>query len=362
MKRTICIILALIMLLIPASVFADDGAAKTELIKLSYEDAYNKMKESDTWTLLQLNNKADRASLESIRQKTKNKTGGIEDKDAELRYSYAKDIVDLNVTARENALNLEVFEKYYSLNYKEDSLKTSQENVATAKRSLEIAQKKYKLGTASKSDVLAAEIDYNQALNNLTSAENSLADAKMSFNIYLGYDIDQQIELTDIAEEVALPEITLEEAENLALTNRLDVKRDTYLWAAAEMDYYHAKLTTAGGSAEGINAYISYTKQKIEHDQAEDTLKKDVRSKYNAMHEAYNALQLQKQNVTKAEESLTIAQKRYETGLNTLADLTKAENSVYSAKLSLSQCLYNYNLAVQKFNYCYGIGIQAVSL
>ena len=348
----------------------------TSPVALSLEGAYLQLKDSDTWALIELSNLSDKGvskgysesvlSLEEAAEAAKNSTGLVSYdssnlKQTKARRTYAKSMLESNKTARENALNLEVFTQYYTLKNTEANLEIAKANLSTKKEALRIARKKYQLGTVSKLDVLAAEIDYQDAQNTSTSSENSLAGAKMDFNIYMGFDLMQEVTLTDELKEVTLPVITLNEAITLALENRIDIKAAAYALEMAQYGYntYAGYPTT---SSKYISAKVALVKAQISDSQASAKVEMDVREKYAAMMEKYNAVQLGKQSVAKSQESVTIAQKRYEVGLATLSALQQAETSLYSASVSQAQNLLNYNAAVESFIYSYGVGTVAASI
>jgi len=368
MKRFISILMVFTLLLFPVMSFAEDAApGDVTDIRLSYEEAYLKMKNSDTWILMDLSNKADKARLKEL-----GKTSGeysnasyLDDtfvaKTAEGRYRFAEKVIDANALARENALNLEVYEKYFNLKYLEDSIVISLENLNAAQDALKTVQIKYKQGSAGKNELLSAQIRVNEAKNQLDAAQNNLEKAQMDFNVYLGYDIDRVLVLTDTATECQRPEIRLEEAEKLAIENRLDVKYTEYNWELAQAEYRHAQVAYGAGSSKYLSAYVLYMQNKILHDRIENVIRMDVRSCYNDMNERYNTLQLCRENNKSCEESLSVGRARYKLGLITLNDLQTYENAVYEAKLKLSGALYSYNLAVQKYIYSYGVGTEPVT-
>ena len=84
--------------------------------------------------------------------------------------------------------------------------------------------KKYEKGTVAKFDTLFAETELKNAENNVAYAETILKTAKMNFNMLLGFDLMQDVKLTDDLVALDLPEGTLTEFIEAALDNRNEIK------------------------------------------------------------------------------------------------------------------------------------------
>ena len=343
---------------------------------ISLEEAYEQLKGSDTWALIELSNLSDKgiangykesiSSLEETKEAASNAAFLVSYdssnlKQTKARRAYAKSMLEANQTARENALNLEVFTQYYTLKNTEANLEIATTNLAAKKEALRIAEKKYQLGTVSKLDVLTAEIDYQEAQNTYTSAQNSLASTQMDFNIYMGFELMQEVTLTDELEAAPLPSITLEEAIPLAIENRIDIKAAAYALEMAQYGF-NTYVGYPTNSSKYISAKVALVKAQIINAQASPKVEMDVREQYADMLEKYSSVQLGMQSVAKAQESVVIAQKRYEVGLITLSTLQQAQSSLYSAQLSQAQNLVSYNLAVEAFTYSYGVGTTVASI
>lgn len=347
--------------------FADDSAsATTGSISLSLAQAYEQIKSSDTYELIQLQNANDNAVIKgysetasSLKESGETKTSSANT--LKIQRSYANSVVEANSEARMNQLNQEIFEKYYSLQNTETEAQIASDSLQIKERLLEIANKKYALGTVSKLDVLSAEIDATNAQNLYEIAKNALSEARMSFNLYFGYDIMQKVVLTDEIKESELPATSVETAVAAALENRLELKEAAYKLQLAKYNFnsYSAYPST---SSRYLTAKISYLNAQIDYDSKAGEIETDVRSKYMAMIEKYNAVQSGVKSLQSAEESLKIVEARYELGMSTLADVQQTQITLYNSKLSYAQNLLSYNLAVEEYNLSMGVGTSVVNL
>lgn len=94
---------------------------------------------------------------------------------------------------------------------------------------------------------------------------------------------------------------------------------------------------------------------------AEQDVELDVRSKYLDMKSASSALPVLQMNVEKAQESLRLAQLRFENGLGTIVDVLNAQNTLLQNQLDLVKTQHGLNLAKINYEVATGIGIPSQS-
>ncbi|MBR6015295.1 MAG: TolC family protein [Firmicutes bacterium] len=398
MKRTVILVLALAMVLcMPAAAFADTAATTTTAaltpISVSLSDAKAKMLEGVQGELLEIGKLTDKIAatsasegLSSIREgenaiknlyaqaaalsATNPASGAALSAYAdELKYSmssasktdiqrtkkYAESILEPNDKARHNALDLQSIEMYYKLKSAEEGLAISKESYEISKTVYEQTQKKYKLGTVSKVDLLNAELDLAEAKDKLTSTENGVKQARMGFNILFGYELMQPVTLTDSIAVPTLPAIGVEDAVKSALANRNEVKEAAYLLENAEknLSSFSAYPRT---SAKYLQAKVAYLGVKASCDMVPQTVEQDIRTQYDAMHQYYDALQTGEKSVANAKETLRLTQLQYNSGLVTYTTVQQVRLLYESALLSQASAKLNYALAVEKFNMSIDVG------
>ncbi len=103
-----------------------------------------------------------------------------------------------------NAVNLQVREAFYNILRAEEGLKVATEAVSNAEQRLKTARALVDAGSSPKLDISRAEAAVAAAEQMRISAENGVQMAKSAFNLVLGRDINEPVELTPDAEAAAL--------------------------------------------------------------------------------------------------------------------------------------------------------------
>jgi outer membrane protein TolC len=274
---------------------------------------------------------------------------------------YAGKQAEPNYQAELNKLKVDTLTNYYQLKQLEELERIAKETLDLKAKLLSNTQLKFKLGTVSNNDVLQAESAVNQAKDDLSIAQNKLSSKKMAFNTFMGYDLMQNVTLTDSLKQVALPTKTLESSIKDALVNRNEIK-------AAEFGLQYAKL-----NFEVYKDYpkssSSYLKKQIAIVEAEKTLhdtndgmEMDVRIKYMDMQQKYAAIQTGLKTVENAKEGLRLTQLQYDAGMATLTNVNEAQITYNQSEVSLSSNMLDYNLAVEAYNYAGGVGTTAATI
>ena len=332
-------------------------------IKLSLQDAYKKiLNDSPGKTVAELNKKdalaISQGYVENI-QDLNDAAGLVPTKKAKavqraLR-DYAGKLADPNYQAELNNLQMDTMTNYYQVKQLEDLEKIAQETLDLKEKLLTNTQLKFKLGVVAKSDVLQAESAVNSAKDSLLTAQNNLRLKKMAFNTFMGYDLMQNVTLTDSLKQVDLPTKSMESSIKDALANRNEIK-------AANFGLNIANLTLDVYSSYPSNS-SSYLKAKVAvvegekalHD-ANDGIEMDVRGKYMNMQQKNAAIESGQKIVENAKEGLRLVQLQYDAGMATLTDVNTAQIAYNQSEVALSNNMLDYNLAVEAYNYASGVG------
>ena len=339
-------------------------------LKLSLQDSYKKILNDSPGKIdADYNKRNAKAISEGYLENVQSINEGIAagesgKKNREVQRSlrdYAGKQAEPNYQAELNKLKVDTLTNYYQLKQLEDLEKIAVETLSLNEKLLSNTQLKYKLGTVSNIDVLKAESAVNKAKDDLFTAQNNLRNKKMAFNIFMGYDLMQNVSLTDILKQVDLPSKTLESSIKEALANRNEIK-------AAEFGLQYAKLD--------FNIYKDYPKTSSNYIkkeqailQAEKALRDsyagiemDVRSKYMDMQQKLAAIKTGIKTVENAKEGLRLTQLQYDSGMATLTDVNEAQITYSQSQVSLSNNLLDYNLAVEAYNYASGVGTSAATI
>jgi TolC family type I secretion outer membrane protein len=275
--------------------------------------------------------------------------------------------------------------------------KISKEAVKRGEEQFKLADSKFTVGSASKSDVLKAKVQYGNDKLGLIAAENAVKVAHADLAYLIGIDVGSDVQFStefkirkyDGTELDAMKFGMANHPGLLAYENNLtaakyDVKSSfgRYLpslsvnvsrtwtnskWSEVKKfkseDGYWMVSTTlsipifqnfsrkrdmsrAKATLNNARADYYYTKNKVAH---------DIREGYLDINRANEALNVAGENVKAAQEDMTLVQERYNLGAATMLELLDAQVSLITAQNSKIEAEFDYNLAVAKLENAMGI-------
>lgn len=275
----------------------------------------------------------------------------------EANKKYATEQGPKNYQAEINSLKRDTLENYYKLKELENQVAIAKDNVALKEKLLANTQLKYKLGTVSKNDVLKAETAVYEAKDGLLAAESGLKSMKMGFNIFMGYDLMQDVTLTDSIKEVPLSAKSLDASIKDALSNRNEISESVYNLEMSKLGL-DSVIAYPRSSSKYIKANMAVLSAETGARNVPLQVESDVRTKYMNMYTKYSAVQTGKKSVDNAKETVRLAQLQYDAGMATLSDVEGAQLAYYNEQLSYSKALLEYNLAVQDYELASTVGTQ----
>ncbi len=373
-RRTVVVTALVVTMAMPNFTFAAVATAKaseataTAPKTLTLEQAFAGLKDSPQMAYIEIQYNADKGAVAGYSEgasKAKENAEILGDNSGQLinetARDFSKNFTEPNKQARLNALNTSLTETYYGVKNVEAMANIAKENLDIAQSTYDQTALKYKLGKASKLDTLNAQNDLAKAKNTYQKAQDGLSQARMGFNIYMGYDLLHQVSLTSEVKEIALPTIKLEEAIAQAKANRLEIKGSEYQLKMAKVraSNYTAYPRSSATYLAGANAILG---AETALKQSEPKVEMDVRTKYMTMKEKYSEVQAAKISVSNSKEVLRLTRLQYSNGITTLNTVKQAQLAYISSKSDEATALLDYNLAVQAFTYSYGYGTEAVSL
>ena len=278
---------------------------------------------------------------------------------------------------------------FYGILLAEELVRVRTESLEVLMRHHETTLAKYEVGLVSRFDVLRSEVELANARPPLIEAKNDLKMAQENLKRILGVDVDEPF---GIEGELTLREVNVDLEESLALAMvqgpgmkvaeyteeiaRRNVKMSrgellptvttfaTYEWDQNEKNVnLHDWNNTndwefTGGVMVSVPlldmaASIAQLKQsRAEHEKAligyldtVNVVKVDVKEAYYDLLEAREIVESQRLNIEVAEESLRIAEVRYDNGISTLVELLDTELALTQAKLNYINALYNFEEA-----------------
>jgi len=275
-------------------------------------------------------------------------------------------------------------------------LEVQREVVKRGEQQLKIAQSRYELGSASKSDFLKAKVQYGQDQLALMKAENQVQVAKSNLNAIMGQSVDQEF---DIQEELGQTPMALsyDESAKLAYKNHPTIRQSESDLDAAESNVgvaragYLPSVTVFGGRTwrgsalgdidnmdkrdytwniglsvnfnlfEGFSTQTAYFNARNQAKIAQESVEKtksdvalEVKQAYLAIEEGRKSITVAEENVQAAEEDLNLVQEKYRLGAASILELLDAQVSFQTANSDHIQRLFDYNLAVARLERAVG--------
>jgi outer membrane protein TolC len=289
-------------------------------------------------------------------------------------------IDDYNVPLAENALaaakrdkekaledlKISVTGTYISYQQTVDSLKTSQADLVQAQTTYSNKSKEYELGLITESDLESYNVSLLQAELSVQKNENSLEQARISFNQMIGYPIDTAFTLTTVMDVKTTVDYNI-----TTLTNSIETFDQTLLDLKEDLDEKALKLQliednildTKSVSFQGSTTYIygksseySSTKDDIEDLQQDydESLKDEIinlRIAFNSLKSSELSVNINKLNYDSAVRQFNTAKVKSDLGLITAYDLQDAKNSLtssYNTYMTSINDLYTQDLEFQQ--------------
>ena len=279
-----------------------------------------------------------------------------------LRRDFAKEQVQANYQAELNEIEAMTIQVYYGVLQAEENLRVAKENLTNQKTIYDNTIKKYQQGTVAKVDTLTAETQVLQAEQQVALAETALKNAKMNFNLLLGYDLMQEVVLTDKLVMVDEPEGTLVEFIESALDNRNEIK-------GAAIGAQVQEILFTGLEYRYPKTSSTYLKQEVATLQARKAaadvpvqIEMDIRVRYMDLADKKRAVEVAEAYLANAKEGCRLALISYDVGMNTLTDVHEAQIASYQAALGLAKAITDYDLAVYEFKHAIGVGTTRIPL
>ncbi len=230
----------------------------------------------------------------------------------------------------EDRVALEACRRYLDVLEEQEKMRTSEASLNSALRQLQNARVSYHAGVLSRPQLVQVEELYNMAESGVKSAQHALDDAYESLNQLLGLRVAERPELTSELEFAPLEIPSL----NYEVTRALD--RAPSVWLAKEQVTLQRFLEDM---MFYTGEYRPYQARKIEVRQAEidarsarNALELATRELYYTLRALEEAYQMAQSGITVAEEDVRVARIRNQVGLNTRAEVVKAEAELIEAR------------------------------
>ena len=290
-----------------------------------------------------------------------------------------------------NQLVLDVSESFYRALLSHEFVKVSEQTVELVDKQLKIAQTLFEAGASTNFDILRAEVLLANAKSNLIRAKNG---ARVAMNVYkniLNIDLsnsvgaegslEQPVRDFDLASLIQLamekrPELHQLQFSEGAAQKQVDVAKTRSRPALSFFTNYQfdhnerlQEMNRIWNLGFALNvpifdglatraavrqAEVGLKQTQLGKQQMTDAIELEVRSAYLNLLEAKTLIDVQRETVEQAQESVRIANLRYENGMITSVELTDAQLALSQAEVNRLQSLHDYAVGIARLEKAIG--------
>ena len=300
-------------------------------------------------------------------------------------YAYQGAQLDLEAAKKElqsgiNQLSLDVSEAFHGVLLAQEFENVAKQTVSLVQEQVSMAQKRFDAGAATTFDVLRAKVQLANTTTQLIQTRNRVDVAQNAFKNLLNIDLADEIHLSGAFELPEISDLKLEALILLAKKNRPEIQQLEFSEAAGQKRLNVAKT----GNRPDLSLFSNYQVDDNEKltrmnriwnvgvqinipifdglatratvQQANSGLKQvqlakhqridfvefEVRTAYLNLIQAKSSIDVQKETVTQAEESMRIANLRYDNGMLTSVELTDAQLALAQAEVNHLQARHDF--------------------
>ena len=322
------------------------------------------------------------------------------------RYHYGYQVAKLNYQAMQrsvdtayNQLRLDVSEAFYGALVAQEFVRVAQQTVALVEKQLAIAEASLEVGAATNFDVLRAKVQLANARSQLIRAENGVQTAKNAYKTVLNLPLAENISVEgtlEIPDNYKLLVLDLDSLIQRALENRPEMHRTQLSEDAAQKQIDIAKTLSRPDLGLFTNYQISQNERLTEMNriwsvglqinipifdgfaasaavqQSESALKQvqlggnqakvgvefEVRTAYLNLRGAQALIDVQREAVTQAQESVRIANLQFQNGIITTVALTDTQIALAQAEVNRLQAHHDYVVGLARLEKAIGQSLQ----
>jgi outer membrane protein TolC len=261
----------------------------------------------------------------------------------------SKKLNSLSLKATENQIKLGAQQVYYDLLHAQADLELKKQSLLRAQTQLKVAKAHFDVGTKAKTDILQAEMGVAGAQAALVAAENNLEIARMKFNDFLGVDLNKQWKLANESKPITSIPLTLEQAQEKALQQRVEITQKQEELKLAELNVKLIQEYSALSTYPGRQARNNVEKAKVAIEEQKRVVTMEVAQAYYNLKAALEAIEFKKKAKEAAAESYRLTNLRFENGLATTLEVIQAEEALADQENQYEKAVRDYNLAVVNY-------------
>ncbi len=300
-----------------------------------------------------------------------------------------------DVDAASNQLRLDVSEVFYGVLIAQEFVRVAQQSVSLVEKQLEIAEASLKAGAATDFDVLRANVQLANAQSQRVRAKNALVTAENAYKTVLNVPLAEDVSVKgtlEIPEKQQMPTLNLDALIEQALKNRPEVRQTQLHEQAAHKQVDIAKTRRLPDLGLFTNYQISQNERLTQMNriwsvglqinipifdgfatsaavqQSESTLKQvqlggtqvkvgvefEVRNAYLNLLGAQTLIDVQRETVAQARESVRIANLQFQNGIITTVALTDTQLALAQAEVNRLQAYHDYVVSLARLEKAIG--------
>ena len=318
------------------------------------------------------------------------------------RYYYGYQAAKLNyqavqrdVDAAYNQLRLDVSEVFYGVLIAREFMRVAQQSVDLVEKQLGIAEASLQAGAATDFDVLRTNVQLANAKSQRVLAENAIIAAENAYKTVLNVPLAENVSVKgtlEIPETHQMPALNLDTLIEQALKNRPEVHRTQLSEQAAHKQIDIAKTRRLPDLGLFTNYQISQNERLTQMNriwsvglqinipifdgfatraavqQSESTLKQvqlgatqvkvgvefEVRNAHLNLLGAQARIDVQREAITQAQESVRIANLQFQNGIITTVALTDTQLALAQAEVNRLQTYHDYVIGLARLEKAIG--------
>lgn len=263
----------------------------------------------------------------------------------EKQKSAALEIAEYNYKVVLEQVKLTVIKCYNTVLEDQELVDVQKKALKRAQKQLEQAQTMFNVGTAAKTDILSAQVNFANVQTEKIAAENDLKIAFINLNKIIGIDLNTQLSLTTKASKEDTPEIDLLKSISDALLTRQDVLAAKSNLEVAEEAYKITVDYTASNTYAAKIALTEKNKASITLDNTKLQVVKDLIQAYLNIKSADITVKNLETAVEQANENVRLTNLRYNVGMATSIEVMDASIKLSDTESSYVKSIHALNLA-----------------
>jgi TolC family type I secretion outer membrane protein len=291
---------------------------------------------------------------------------------------------EATLTAQRANVSLDVEKAFYEVLRTEDLTTVAQSRIQRAEEGVTAAQQRLQLGSATRSDLLRAQLELNTARGDLLQARTERDAAQLSLGRLVGADEavtatrgdESQVRSLTDAEASALlasiqgeaPSVLAARAQTESAAAGIDAARSQYLPSVSVSSGYswqnqNPALDESRGSwsvgigvsypifngyqreESVVRARAQQTTAQAQLADAQRAVRTQAASSIGQLRLAEQRIELAEQALATAQEDLRVQRERYRLGSSTILDLLTSQEAVVQAETDVVTARYDHQIA-----------------